>query len=90
MTPRELALAIVDEYGASYGGKSRAAVDPVTQSAIATANTQVTEELCAPVEALMYDPAPPLRAVAQLAVDRSLAFQYRDYRDLGSFASALA
>ena len=39
--PRSWRLSIVDEYAASYGGKSRAALDPVTQSAIATANTRL-------------------------------------------------
>ena len=91
MGPQGLAELIVDEYAATYGGKTRGGNEPVTQSAIATANTEATEELArALVDALMYDPAPVLRLMAQKAADRTLTFQDRNYKDLGSFAQALA
>ncbi len=92
MAPAELAQVVVDEYAAGYNGKTRAAEeDPVTQSAIVTANTEVTEQLAREVvDALMYDPAPALRTMAQRAVDRTLTFQDRNYKDLGCFAAALA
>jgi len=82
---------VVDEYAASYGGKTRSADETVTQSAIATARTEQTEALAkALVDALMLDPAPMLRSLAQRAADQSLVFQDRSYRDLGSFAQHLA
>ena len=85
-----LAVAIVDEYAASYGGKTRAD-DTVTQSAIATARTEKTEALAKElVDALLLDPAPVLRTLAQKAADAALVFQDRSYRDLGSFAQHLA
>jgi hypothetical protein len=91
MTPAALAATIVDEYAASFDGRARAADDPVTQSAIATARTEATELLAKElVDALMYDPAPAIRTVAQRAIDHALAFQDRNYRDLGCFAAALA
>jgi hypothetical protein len=90
MAPAALAQVIVDEYANSYSGKTRGD-EPVTQSAIATANTECTEQLAAAlVDALMYDPAPMMRTAAQKAVDRALTFQDRNYRDLGSFAAGLA
>lgn len=92
MTAAELAHVVVDEYAASYNGATRAAEEePVTQSAIATANTAATEQLARElVDALMYDPAPVMRTMAQRAVDRTLTFQDRNYKDLGCFAAALA
>lgn len=88
--PRELAELIVDEYARSYAGKSRSAA-PVTQSAIATARTGLTEVLAKElVDAFLVDPAPLLRNMAQRAIDQALVFQDRNYRDLGSFASVLA
>lgn len=88
--PRELAELIVDEYAKSYGGKTRSAAT-VTQSAIDTARTGLTEVLAKElVDALLADPAPLLRSMTQRAVDQTLVFQDRNYRDLGSFATALA
>ena len=88
--PKELAELIVDEYARSYAGRSRSAAT-VTQSAIATARTGLTEVLARElVDALLVDPAPLLRHMAQRAVDQALVFQDRNYRDLGSFAAALA
>jgi len=88
--PRELAELIVDEYARSYGGKTRSAAT-VTQSAIDTARTGITEVLAKElVDALLADPAPLLRSMTQRAADQALAFQDRSYRDLGSFAAALA
>jgi hypothetical protein len=85
------ARMVVDEYAASYGGKSRNANDTVTQSAIVTACTDTTESLAqALVDALLLDPSPSLRLMAQRAADASLVFQDRSYRDLGSFAQHLA
>jgi hypothetical protein len=85
-----LACVVVDEYAKSYGGKTRGE-DTVTQSAIVTANTETTERLAKElVGALMFDPAPALRSMAQRAAGRALAFQDRNYRDLGTFAAALA
>ena len=85
-----LAVAIVDEYAASYGGKTRAD-DTVTQSAIATARTEKTEALAKElVDALLLDPTPVLRTLAQKAADAALVFEDRSYRDLGSFAQHLA
>jgi hypothetical protein len=85
------ARMVVDEYATSYGGKTRSTDDTVTQSAIATAYTEKTEALAKTlVDALMLDPAPMLRAIAQRAADQSLVFQDRSYRDLGSFAHSLA
>jgi hypothetical protein len=90
MGSETLAVLIVDEYAKSYGGKTRAA-GPVTQSAIATARTGQTEALAGElVDALLLDPAPLLRRMAQRAADQALVFQDRNYRDLGSFAAALA
>lgn len=87
--PRELAELIVDEYAKSYEGKTRSATT-VTQSAIDTARTGLTEVLAKElVDALLADPAPLLRSMTQRAVDQSLVFQDRNYRDLGSFAAAL-
>jgi hypothetical protein len=86
-----LSTAIVEEYAASYGGKTRGGDETVTQSAIVTARTEKTEELAkALVDALMLDPAPVLRSMAQRAADETLVFQDRSYRDLGSFARHLA
>jgi hypothetical protein len=86
-----LATAIVDEYAASYAGGKTRAEETVTQSAIVTARTEKTEELCRSlVDALMLDPAPMLRSMAQKAADETLVFQDRSYRDLGSFARHLA
>jgi hypothetical protein len=91
MDPAAFARMVVDEYAASYGGKSRGADDTVTQSAIVTARTEQSEALAkALVDALMLDPAPALRSMAQKAADQSLVFQDRSYRDLGSFAQNLA
>jgi hypothetical protein len=92
LSPAGLAELIVAEYAGAYGGKTRSSgVEPVTQSAIATANTEATEGLArALVDALMYDPAPALRSMAQKAADRTLTFQDRNYKDLGSFAHALS
>lgn len=92
MAPVALAQTIVDEYAASYDARSRGASDePVTQSAIATAKTEATEQLARTlVDALMQDPAPIMRSAAQKAADRALTFQDHNYRDLGSFAAALA
>ncbi len=85
------ARMVVDEYAASYGGKTRSMDETVTQSAIATARTEKTEALAkALVDALMLDPAPMLRSMAQRAADAALVFQDRSYRDLGSFARQLA
>ena len=85
-----LAELIVEEYAKSYGGKTRSA-DTVTQSAIATTRTGLTEALAKElVDALLRDPAPLLRSMAQRAADRTLVFQDRNYRDLGSFAAELA
>ncbi len=85
-----LAELIVDEYARSYGGRTRSA-DTVTQSAIVTARTEFTEALARElVDALLMDPAPLLRNMAQRAADQALVFQDRNYRDLGSFAAALA
>ncbi len=90
MAPPALAETIVDAYAAHYEGKTRSD-DPVTQSAIATARTETTEQLARElVDALLYDPAPILRSMAQKAVDHALTFQDRNYRDLGTFALALA
>lgn len=91
MSPGALAEVVVDEYAGNYGGKSRAAVNqPVTQSAIVTANTEATEQLARElVDALMQDPAPALRSMTQKAAERALTFQDRNYRDLGSFAANL-
>ncbi len=86
----DLAVAIVDEYARAYGGATRAVV-PITQSAVDLGRTDVTEVLARQlVEALMADPAPVLRTVAQRAADSAFVFQDRSYRDLGSFAAALA
>ncbi len=86
----EVAEAIVDEYARSYGGATRA-IDPITQSAVDLGLTEMTEALAKQlVDALMLDPAPSLRTMAQRAADSALVFQDRSYRDLGSFAGALA
>jgi hypothetical protein len=91
MDAAAFACMVVDEYAASYGGKGRGADDTITQSAIVTARTEQTEALAkALVDALLLDPAPALRAMAQRAADETLVFQDRSYRDLGSFAQNLA
>jgi hypothetical protein len=91
ISPAGLAELIVDEYAVAYNGKSRGAGEPVTQSAIATANTETTENLARElVDAVMYDPSPAVRLMAQKAADRALTFQDRSYKDLGSFAQALS
>ena len=85
-----LAGLIVDEYARSYGGKTRSS-ETVTQSATVTSRTGLTEALAKElVDALLADPAPLLRSMAQRAADQALVFQDRNYRDLGSFAAALA
>lgn len=90
MDGRDLASSIVDEYARSYSGQARGFA-PVTQSAVDLVQTEATEQLARQlVDALMIDPAPSLRAIAQRAVDGALVFQDRSYRDLGSFAAALA
>ena len=85
-----LAEIIVNEYARNYGGKTRSA-ETVTQSAVATARTGLTEALASElVDAFLLDPAPLLRSMAQRAVEQAMVFQDRNYRDLGSFAEVLA
>jgi hypothetical protein len=80
------AIAVVEEYAQAYGGRTRG--DTITQSAISTARTEATERLCRRfVRAVIANRSPRLKVALQRARDLTLAFQERDYRDLGDFAA---
>lgn len=80
------AVAAVEEFTKSYGGRTRG--DTVTQSAILIERTAATEKLCREfVRAVIASRSPRLKAALQRARDRTMAFQERDYRDLGDFAA---
>lgn len=84
-----LAHTIVEQFARSFGGTTRE--ETVTQSAIALTRTATTEALCkALVDAILADGTASLRRLVLRARDDALAFQDRNYRDLGDFAAHLA
>ena len=88
MAPAELADTIVQQYAASYGGKTRAEDDTVTQAAVALARTNATESLCkALVDSILAVQTPSMLRLMQKARDQALVFQDPNYRDLGDFAA---
>ena len=89
LAPAALADRIVHEYAVSYHAATRAGEETVTQSAIALAATAKTEDLVkALVEAILarQDDA-GLKSLVKGCVKNTLAFQDKNYRDLGDFAA---
>jgi hypothetical protein len=91
IAPAALADRIVGEFAESYNATTRAGEETVTQSAIALAATAQTENLVkALVEAILtrQDDA-GLKSLVKGCVKNTLAFQDKNYRDLGDFAARL-
>ena len=91
IAPAALADRIVHEFAVSYNAATRAGEETVTQSAIALAATARTEDLVkALVEAILarQDDA-SLKSLVKGCIRNTLAFQDKNYRDLGDFAARL-
>jgi hypothetical protein len=91
MAPAALADRIVREFAVSYNAATRAGEETVTQSAIVLKATARTEDLVKTlVEAILArrDDA-GLKSLVKGCVKNTLAFQDKNYRDLGDFATRL-
>ncbi len=91
MSPGVLAERIVRDYAKSYNAKTRQA-ETVTQSAIRLSGTEETAALTQSLvgAVLARGQQAVLRRLANAARNEALAFQDRNYRDLGDFARLLA
>ncbi len=92
MAPAVLADRIVREFAVSYNAATRAGEETVTQSAIALAPTVRTEDLVKTLAAaiLARQDDASLKSLVKDCVRITLAFQDKNYRDLGDFAAKLA